>query len=53
MGKNHNSRFIENFDYQNPFKKSSLIYQCYHTILSLNPLFSRKNYMKVDEVHIH
>jgi hypothetical protein len=24
MGKNHNSKYIENFDLQNPFKKFSL-----------------------------
>jgi hypothetical protein len=26
---------------------------CCHTILSLSLLFNKKNYMKVDEVHIH
>jgi hypothetical protein len=52
MGKNHNSRFIENFGYQNSLY-FSLNYQCYHTILSLNPLFNKKHYMKVHEVNIH
>jgi hypothetical protein len=30
--KNHNSRYIENFDRQNPFKKSSLVSMLSHHI---------------------
>jgi hypothetical protein len=29
---NHNSKYIENFHHQNPFKKSSLISMLYHHI---------------------
>jgi len=30
--KNHNSRYIENFDHQNSFKKSSLVLMLLHHI---------------------
>jgi hypothetical protein len=52
MGKNHNSRYIENFDYQNPFKKSSLISMLSHCII-IESFTQYKHYMKVHEVHIH
>jgi hypothetical protein len=50
--KNHNSKYIENFDHQNPSKKSSLVSTLPHHI-TIEFLFIKKNYMKVHGVHIH
>jgi hypothetical protein len=52
LKKNHNSRYIENFDYQNPSKTSSLISMLSHHI-TIECFTHQKNKIKVHGIHTH
>jgi hypothetical protein len=52
MGKNHDSKYIENFGIQNPLKNSCLV-SIFSQHIIIESFIQLKIYMKVHEVHIH